>query len=189
MQYNLRIAEVPMLSFSSQKMISCLTLSVVVLGCKAYRPDKGLHENFVNKRNEREEKKKVPVPTPAPTPTAQPIKKEPTPGPTPTTLGTETILGTSFRVSSLGLHTGVELFDRTSLTLKSEGLPDQAKPDYKLGEMLKIEEGKTYTVVVRLYHADKLVFSNETCDLNNDFVAQEGQNVHSIPICVKRADQ
>ncbi|MBC7530165.1 MAG: hypothetical protein H7318_01215 [Oligoflexus sp.] len=184
-----------MLSFKIRCQSSCIALSIIVSGCKAYRPDKGLHENFVTKRAERETNTpKVDPATTTKTNTQTSSKGGKTTtkagiptGPGKTTTPAEdpkAMLGTTFRVSSLGLHTGVELYDRTSLLVQTEGEADQSRPNYKLGEVLKIEKNKTYTIIVRLYLADKVVFSNETCNLNNSFVAQERQNVFSIPICV-----
>ena len=182
-----------MLSFKIRRLSTCIALCIAVVSCKAYRPDKGLHENFVTKKAEREANTpKVDPATPVKTGTTPATKTTKTTKGTTTGTGTGTttpdaqaLLGTTFRVSSLGLHTGVELYDRTALILQSEGVADQSRANYKLQEVLKIEEGKTYTVIVRLYNADKLAYSNENCDLNKNFVAQEGQNVFSIPICVE----
>ncbi|MBC7660990.1 MAG: hypothetical protein H7249_14935 [Chitinophagaceae bacterium] len=162
-------------------------LGLTALSCKSYKTDPVIRENLAALKTKRDAAAgtlKTPSGKPALT-GSQPPSGAGKGSASKKSASANQPLKTTLSVANLGLHTGVELFDQTSLIIQSPGKSDTTRTPYKLGDEIPIIEGQTYTNVVRLYSKGKLVYSSEFCQLDNSFVTKAGHNIFAIPVCRK----
>lgn len=92
-------------------------------------------------------------------------------------------------INKLKLPSEVVQFNRTCVTLQSEGKPDVLVKNYKFGSPLDLIPDIEYTVTVEVYQDDSFVYGNRYCDTSRTFRANVGRNIFAIPVCPENNDE
>ena len=89
----------------------------------------------------------------------------------------------TLKISTLILPEGAKDYTRISLTLMLEGSIAQSIENYSLNDPVTLKPYKTYTLILRVYAAGVLIYSNEFCKSSTDFKSKIGPNTYTVPLC------